>query len=108
MVCVAALDGVTLLLPTGAKQRSAILSASDPEIRTKARPASPSGVAMAAMVSASMVPKSVLKLATSDRHPARSPHRVPLTAGGLSHSFSCVNNAGDWDHFLLVVGWSTD
>ena len=51
MVCVGAAEGLAELLPTGEKLLSATAKAFAPEIRTTARPPSPSGVAMAAMVS---------------------------------------------------------
>ena len=53
-VCVAAAEGFCDALPAGAKQRSATVSACGPETRITASPPSPSGVAIAAMVSSSM------------------------------------------------------
>src|SRR5205809_7117042 len=54
MVCVAAAEGFTGALPTGTKHRSATARACGPERRTTASQPSPSGVAMAAMVSSNM------------------------------------------------------
>jgi hypothetical protein len=51
MVCVGALDGFADFFPSGTKILSAMASASAPEMRKTARPPSPRGVAMAAMVS---------------------------------------------------------
>src|ERR1017187_2443851 len=51
MVCVGAANGLSELFPTGRKLWSAMANARAPERRMTASPPSPSGVAMAAMVS---------------------------------------------------------
>src|SRR5439155_5227601 len=58
-------------LPAGRKQRSATASARGPEIRITASPASPSGVAMAAMVSSNMpaIAFSVLRVPALQEQP---------------------------------------
>src|SRR5436309_1819038 len=54
MVCVGAAEGFSADFPCGTKHRSATASACAPEMRITARPPSPSGVAIAAIVSSSM------------------------------------------------------
>src|SRR5437016_14418191 len=54
IVCVGAWEGFNELLPSGTKLLSATASACGPERRITARPPSPRGVAIAAMVSSSI------------------------------------------------------
>src|SRR4051794_24636695 len=63
MVCVGAAEGFSADFPSGTKHRSATASACGPEMRITARPPSPSGVAIAAMVSSSMDSVRVEKFA---------------------------------------------
>src|SRR5436309_541710 len=105
MVCVAASDGCTRLLPAGTKQRSATASACGPESRMTASPPSPSGVAIAAMVSSNIEgrlqvegwrlqvgPPKRLGNAPSNLRPATSD--MPATALGVFGVAALQEKAG--------------